>query len=439
MSGPTGNNPYRASGVVAAIAAGRAGTVDWDTSIHTSTVTAESGKGYFVNTTGGGITVNLPAATVGDIVGIKDYAGTFNSNACTIAPNGSDNIGGASAVDPTLAAEGESVLLVYADATQGWLTTQDSVTASPSGTECFVTATGGTPSAGEADGDYKYHTFTGPGTFCVSALGTTPANDVVSYIVVAGGAGGAGDGAGGGGAGGYREGKWPSDPYTASPLAAACSELPVSVQGYPVVVGGGGPVPGSSSVPLGGDGVDSSFSTITSTGGGGGGVAAANAGGSGGGGGRCSPNAGGAGDTPSTTPDQGFDGGDGIGVPGGGPSGGGGGGGATAVGVTATSTAGAAGGAGATSSINATPTARAGGGGGAAGPGVNVAGAGGAGGGGKGAGCLPTNPLGRAVDGVINTGGGGGGGTGGPSSPDYSNHWGHAGGSGIVIIRYKFQ
>ena len=39
---------------------GRTGTVDWDTTPKTGTVTAATGKGYFVNTTAGGITVNYP-------------------------------------------------------------------------------------------------------------------------------------------------------------------------------------------------------------------------------------------------------------------------------------------------------------------------------------------------------------------------------------------
>ena len=40
---------------------GRTGTVDWQTTPKTATFTAVSGEGYFVNTTGGVITVNLPA------------------------------------------------------------------------------------------------------------------------------------------------------------------------------------------------------------------------------------------------------------------------------------------------------------------------------------------------------------------------------------------
>ena len=104
---------------------GRSGSVDWQTSdIKTSTFTAASGKGYFVNTTGGAITVNLPAGTAGAIVGLKDYANTWDSNAVTINPNGSDNIGGGNTVDPTLSSEGGSVLLVYVDSTQGWLPTE---------------------------------------------------------------------------------------------------------------------------------------------------------------------------------------------------------------------------------------------------------------------------------------------------------------------------
>jgi len=146
---------------------GRTGTVDWQTgSIKTATFTATSGEGYFCNTTGGVLTVNLPAGSAGDIVGLKDYAGTWDSNAVTVNPNGSDKIGGGSAVDPTLETEGGAVLLVYVDGTQGWLTTQESVTTSPSGVENFVISTGGCITT---CGNFKIHTFFGPGTLCVSA------------------------------------------------------------------------------------------------------------------------------------------------------------------------------------------------------------------------------------------------------------------------------
>jgi len=59
MSGSIGDNVFRASGVIAAAAAGREGTVDWDTTPKTATFTADSGSGYFVNTTGGVIQQEL--------------------------------------------------------------------------------------------------------------------------------------------------------------------------------------------------------------------------------------------------------------------------------------------------------------------------------------------------------------------------------------------
>ena len=41
---------------------GRTGTVDWCTTAKTSPFTAVSGDGFFVNTTGGAITVTLPGS-----------------------------------------------------------------------------------------------------------------------------------------------------------------------------------------------------------------------------------------------------------------------------------------------------------------------------------------------------------------------------------------
>ena len=58
---------------------GRTGTVDWQTSIKTSTITVVNGQGYFVDTSSGGITANLPAGTAGSIAAFKDYASTFDT------------------------------------------------------------------------------------------------------------------------------------------------------------------------------------------------------------------------------------------------------------------------------------------------------------------------------------------------------------------------
>ena len=105
----------------------------------------------------------------------------------------------------------------------------------------YITATGGTITT--VCTNYKVHTFTGPGTFCVSCAGSCDGSNTVDYLVVAGGGGGGGnDGGGGGGAGGYRESPGAaSGCYTASPLGTSPAvALPVSVQGYAIAVGGGG-------------------------------------------------------------------------------------------------------------------------------------------------------------------------------------------------------
>ena len=193
---------------------GRNGSVNWQTSIKTSAFTAVSGEGYFCNTSSAAFTVTLPASpSVGDIVAIKDYGSSFSTNNLTIARNGSNMNG--SAADTVRRSDNESLTMVYADATQGWLSVEE-------GTgfigESFVAATGGTITT---CGNCKIHTFTGPGCFTVSTIASAPANNIFSYMVVAGGGGSAGSppgSSGGGGAGGFRELKSPVTPYTASPL-----------------------------------------------------------------------------------------------------------------------------------------------------------------------------------------------------------------------------
>ena len=96
---------------------GRTGTVDWITTAKTnsdSPITAVTGKGYFLNTTAGAITINLPAGSAGDIVSMSDYARTWQTNNVTVSPNGSEKIGGV-AEDATLDTEGQSDTFVYVD------------------------------------------------------------------------------------------------------------------------------------------------------------------------------------------------------------------------------------------------------------------------------------------------------------------------------------
>jgi hypothetical protein len=417
---------------------GRTGTVDWCTTAKTAPFTGVSGNGYFVNTTSGVVTVTLPATpSAGDIISIADYASTFQTNNLTICRNSSKINGGCD--NATLNIEGQSITLVYVDATRGWKNTMDS-TSNVTGIPTYIIATGGTISC---CGDYKIHTFTGDDTFTVTSA-PTPANNYVDYLVVAGGGGSANNHSGGGGAGGYRESHCAttSGCYTASPLASGTS-LPVSIQGYPVTVGSGGlgiPAPqGPGSTPTGNP---STFSTITSSGGGRGGTRTDGvpslggngfSGGSGGGaGGENTPTSAGSGNTPPVSPSQGNSGGGWSS-----PYCGGGGGGATSSGSTAVD--GAPGGNGAGTAINPSPTIGtpgpsptlryfAGGGGASRTPDGTLNG--GYGGGGHGA-YNPSVPL--SFLGVANTGGGAGGNA-CTSTNTFAN-----GGSGIVIIRYKFQ
>jgi hypothetical protein len=450
---------------------GRTGAVDWQTTVKTSTFTAVSGEGYFVDTNGGAVTANLPAGTAGAIVAFKDYRNTFDSNALTIAQNGSDKIGG-STVNATISTEGIGITLVFIDSTRGWLVTNDGLQSQAS-TAQYVAATGGTVTT--VCTNFKVHTFTSPGTFCVSSAGNACGSNTVDYLIVAGaGGGGMGgnaaslpspdktDGGGGGGAGGYRESSGAaSGCYTRSPLGACVAALPVAASPYPVTVGGGGAgSPGNCNPGTNGsNSVFAGSSTITSTGGGGGGSKnnpggaasgpfSGNTGGSGGGAThRNSPTAnsttgGGAGNTPPVSPPQGNGGGN-ANNPWANARGGGGGG---AQGSGAPGCNSGDGGAGFTSCITASPVGYAGGGGAAGGPAGGPAPAAMANGGeggvlqspgtdrvsntfgaGDGAGGSETKTAG-----TDNRGSGGGGSN--PASPGGAN-----GGSGVVIIRYKFQ
>ena len=262
----------------------------------------------------------------------------------------------------------------------------------------LTVATGGTITYSD-DGYFKIHTFNASGVFNVIATGTdsTYGNNT-EYLMVAGGGGGgektSGGGAGGGGAGGL-----------------LTSFTPLTSTPYTISVGAGG--------SLNASGVSTTFNSLTALGGGkGGGIISGTAGGSGGGaGGYTVQNYGGSG-----TVGQGNDGGDNVSIAGGG------GGGAGAAGSDGDV---GNGGVGLSSSISNILTWYAGGGGCGGAPFWSKPyGTGGNGGGGTGANFTPIS--GR--DGVVNTGGGGGG------SQGYNNPQdGGIGGSGIVIIKYKYQ
>jgi hypothetical protein len=395
---------------------GRTGTVDWDTTAKTSAFTAVSGNGYFVNTTSAAITVTLPASpSAGDIVAIADYAGTAATNNITIGRNSSKFEGQDS--DGILDENRDTLTVVYVDATQGWVPVNDNTAGNVP--PAFVTATGGTEST---CGDFKFHKFTGPGTFCVSCGGNSGGSNKVQILIVAGGGAGGGRYGGGGGAGGMV-------------FTPSCG-VPISASPFPIAVGSGGSgVP----QPCGGVGTPGANSTgifLTGVGGGGGRHASTGPeqdGGSGGGTGQSGPGTAGQGTQPCQSGNSGtfgFGNDSGCGSSGAPNYGHAGGGGAGGVGSSGSPTSGGNGGVGKSvtplfpAPISGNSGILAGGGGG----GANNAGPGGSGGNGGGG---PSASPGTA--GVTNTGGGGGGSLGNVQTA------GGNGGSGIVIIRYKFQ
>jgi hypothetical protein len=68
----------------------------WQSVVTTSTITVVAGRAYFINTTSAACTVTLPSGTptAGAQVQLVDYAGTFDTNALTINPNGNKIEGG---------------------------------------------------------------------------------------------------------------------------------------------------------------------------------------------------------------------------------------------------------------------------------------------------------------------------------------------------------
>ncbi len=462
------------------------GGVDWQTTPKTTDFNAAAGEGYFVDTTSNEVTVTLPTGVAGESVTVLDYVSNANTNAIIFSPQSGENIeGGTDGQGVT--ANRQATTLTYSGATQGWLvsssgdsgpietptitfdtasgtlgtiagpteradpngnldpvtgtstfgtlgysiqsgslpagltlnsstgafvgtatevvsdttsnftvrititetgTTSDrafSVTVGPD--TAYVTATGGTITT---SGDYKIHVFTGPGTFCVSCAGNCSGSNSVTAAVLAG-AGGAGSFYGGGGGGGGLVGD--SDGFA------------VSATGYPITIGAGGNGPTANSSP----GVPGSNSTalgFTAIGGGHGGGqnGGAEPGGSGGGGGGATGGAG-----TGTQPSQSNPGATNRGNPGGSPNQGSGGGGA---GGSGGSGPGGTGGA----SFDVSPVV-------GPAPAIPNSGVYARGGNGQGGGTA----------GGANTGNGGYGDNFGPQPGN------GRGGSGVVIIKYKFQ
>jgi hypothetical protein len=324
------------------------GTLAWQ-SVQAANFTAAAGNAYWVNTTSGAITVTLPASpSLGQIVQITDYAGTWATNNVTVAPNGS-NINSAAA-DVVLAVRRQSTAFVYSDATQGWVAYSGINTSNVYGASYLVVAGGGGGGANRGGGGGAgglltggaslvtgtiYSVIVGAGATAPTAVSSLPvagSNSVAFGATAIGGGGGISadgnssssqsGGSGGGGAG----------PYAASGGSGTSGQGNNGGTGAYVAPyygggggGGAGAVGGNGTSTVGGNGGVGLASAITGssiyyaggggsgtygggtagtggTGGGGNGsttsngtAGTANTGGGGGGGGQPSPFAGGNG------------------------------------------------------------------------------------------------------------------------------------------------
>ena len=122
FAGTTGDVLTSTDAGVLSWATPAAGGTSWQAVVVASggSSTAVAGEGYFINTTSGTHTLNLPGSpSIGDEVNVIDYAGTFDTNNLTVG-RGGNNIHGA-ASDLTVATERAGFCLVYSDGTQGWL------------------------------------------------------------------------------------------------------------------------------------------------------------------------------------------------------------------------------------------------------------------------------------------------------------------------------
>ena len=123
MSGVTGDNLFRASGVVTAAAAAGVSWQDIETG---STMTAVAGNGYWIDTTSNACTITLPSsADNGDLIIFADYDRTWGTYGITIDSNGLNYQGDDDTFTVEYGTDGQDVHIVYSDATNGWIPTLD--------------------------------------------------------------------------------------------------------------------------------------------------------------------------------------------------------------------------------------------------------------------------------------------------------------------------
>jgi hypothetical protein len=127
MSGTIVNNITRTSGTIAPTTGG----LSWGSDVITgSTATVSAGNGYWINTTSNACTVTLPSsAEIGDQIILADYARTWSTNNLIIDSNGLNFQGSPDTFTVDYSTAGQSLSIVYSDATKGWIPVSDDAVA----------------------------------------------------------------------------------------------------------------------------------------------------------------------------------------------------------------------------------------------------------------------------------------------------------------------
>ena len=141
MSGVIADNPYRASGIIAAAAAGG---LSWQTIETGATMTAVAGNAYWIDTTSNACTITLPSsADNGDEIIFADYARTWGTNGIVLDSNGLNYQSDDDTWDVEYGTDGQDVHIVYSGATNGWIPILDKTVAD-------------VPSKGNSEGIFGY-------------------------------------------------------------------------------------------------------------------------------------------------------------------------------------------------------------------------------------------------------------------------------------------
>ena len=168
--------------------------IAWQAVTTGTTLTAVAGRGYPINTTSNVCTVTLPAsASVGDQIIFTDYARTWNTYAVTL-DQGSLKYQGYDDPNPVYDTNGESVHIVYMDATKGWVPIYDGAVTfeTPQTIDHEYLIVGGGGSGGRDSIISGYGSAGGAGGYRTNyggtAVGLTP-GDTYTITVGTGGAG----------------------------------------------------------------------------------------------------------------------------------------------------------------------------------------------------------------------------------------------------------